>query len=686
MKSPKPITMYSTKSKIKQALTRGGQVAVVVIVIVILAGGGLAAYYLTKSGPTTTNTNTNTTSTTNTGSTNTTSGGQFTLNPSNSSQLIDESPLAAYDSLDPSYGFFVVDGYFANVFQGLVQFNGTSSTEVVPSLAVSWNVSSNLQNYTFQMRPNTWFSNKDPINSYVAWFSFVRVLWMNAPTTVGYSNYVSLTFNSSSVGTDGNIWPWGLKAALAANGAVNTENGLTSSLNHMMSNFNPANATQQAIMSYPSQAYVASSNSTFKINLIQPYGLFLLDLPPQWGAIQDPTFIDANGGVINNTKNVYISTNGMPGSGPYMYQANPPAGQTLLVLNENTNYWAKGVSGLNSVLQPAQIATIVMEFGNQPNTEIADFGSNKAQLINPPISQFGQTYSSYNYKSHFTFNQVFANAGYPLCDLAFGLNTQSYPTNITMLRQAIVHAVNYSSIEQQLFTYNGQSFGQLFLPPVPPGWGTLDNPQNTSLYSYNITMAAQLVNQAGLKYGFYTVMANGTILGDSTGTQLAPINFDYIVPLTPALQTQIAIMQDGLGQIGVRVVPTGITTGIYDALETSPQNTANIVGVGWCADWPDPMFQQFYDMATTAAHQPNWVNNATLNALLAKIPFETNATQQLADTNKAYQIFTQLSTIIQAPNPATTFFVQPYVKGLEYSPFQFAVLYNQLSYQTATGS
>ncbi len=609
------------------------------------------------------------------------------IGPPNSSQLVDESPgltsSAAYDSLDPAVGFFVTDGYFANVFQGLVQFNGSSSTEVVPSLASSWTVSANLENYTFQMRPNTWFSNKDPVNAYVAWFSFVRELWVNSPSTVGYSNYVGLTFNSSSVGSDGNVWPWGLKAALSSafNIPVTNENALTAALNNMMSNFNYNNATQVSVMSFPGQAYVASSSSTFQINLIQPYGLFLLDLPPQWGAIQDPVFIDAHGGVANNTQPAYFTTNGMPGTGPYMYQANPPPGNSLLVLNANPNYWAKGVSGLPSILQPPHILTIIMKFGLEPNTVIADFGSNAAQIITPPVAQFNDAYAAYKYKNYFTLNQLLINAGYPLCDLANGMNTQVYPTNITSLRQAIVHAVNYSSIEQQLYTFNGTSLGQLFLPPVPPGWGSLANPENTPLYSYNITLATQLINASGYENDFYTVTNAGVVLGNPKGQLLPALEFAYIVPLTPEVQTLIAILENGLSQIGVRLLPTGITEAVYLADESTPQTTPNIVGVGWCADWPDPIYQQFYMMATEAAHQPNWVNNATLNTLLAKIPFETNATQQMQDTITAYRMFTQLATIIQMPNSASYYWRQPYVQGIVYSPFQFAYFYNLMYYQ-----
>jgi peptide/nickel transport system substrate-binding protein len=704
------LMLSKRSSKFKHAISRGATIAIVVIVVIVIVGGAYAALTLAPASSTTTTSTSSSTGTSSTSSssstsicnigqcttttTSTSTSGSITPPPgTNTSQLVDESPNGPYDSLDPAYGFFTVDGFFGNVFQGLVAYNGSSSLEVVPSLASSWNVSSNAENYTFTMRPNTWFSTKDPVNAYVAWFSFVRELYWNAPTTVGISNYLNLAVNASTDLThDGNVWPHGLQAALIANGVPNNENSLTAALNQMLSNFNPTNTTQQAIMSYSHQAFVAVSSSTFQINLIQPYKPFLLALPAQWGAIQDPVYIDAHGGVMNNTgpaKNSVVAgfnANGMPGTGPYEYGPNPAANPQVLVLNANPNYWASNIT--SGPLQAPHIKTIVMKFGLLPNTVISDFGAGVSQLTGAsmPINQFGQAWSTWQSgigKSYSSvgFTGVVSNLGAPLCDLAAGMNTQFGPLNNTLLRQAIVHSINYSAIQQQLYTFNGQAFASLFIPPVPPGWGPLDNPDNIPLYSYNITLANQLANEAGIQGHFSLVNGSGVTIGDTSAPQLAAINFDYIVPLTPQLTTEIGIIQQGLANIGVRITPTGITTAEYDIAISVPNNGVPIVNVGWCADWADPIYQQFYDMATTVAHQPNWVNNATLNALLAKIPFETNSTQQLADTKLAYQIFTQLSTIIQIPNADIYFWMQPYVTGLTYSPFQFAVLYNYLSYK-----
>jgi ABC-type transport system substrate-binding protein len=575
------------------------------------------------------------------------------------------------------------------VFQGLVQYNGSDGLHVVPSLSDSWTVSANFQNYTFHMRPNTWFSNKDPINAYAAWFSFVRVNYMNAPTTVGFSNYNLLLYNGF---TGPNVIPWGLLNAIqSVNPALNTENSQVAALNQMLSHFNPSNATQQAIMAYPHQALVVNDSSHFKINLLQSYQLFLLALPPQWGAIVDPTWIDANGGVANNTivPNFNTGNNNkdlMPGSGPYEYASVSP--YSTIVLNANPNYWAKGLTvgtapgDISNWIQPAIIPTIIIRYGSSDSTLIGDFGTNKAQISFESANLFGQMYAGYQYKSQYKFDQIFHIVTYPLCDLAQGLNTQRFPTNNTDFRQAIVHSVNYTQILDQLYSYNGTHLAELFLPPVPPGWGPLDNPQNIPLYDYNINEAASYLAKAMNQMGYYTVMANGTTLGSTSAPNgfFPNVPYYYIVPANSLTLGLISIVQTDLAQIGINIAPTGVTTAVYDSFESSPQTTPQIVGVGWCADWADPIYQQFYDMGTNVANEPNHVENATLTALLQKIPFETNAQQQLADTEKAYQIFAQLATILQVPNSAVYFFTQPYVQGLVYSPFQFAVFYNQISY------
>jgi hypothetical protein len=304
------------------------------------------------------------------------------------------------------------------------------------------------------MRDNTWFSNRDPINAYVAWFSFVRVLYVNSFEGTGYDNYVSITFNSTNpldVTPDGNVFPDGLQNALASAGlcVVNPKNdsGCVRALNYMLSNFNWHNETQLKVMTYPDQAYVAISSILFQINTIQPYSLSLLILPPGWGAIVDPQFIDSKvdcggnlcGGVQNNSAwytapsygSSYFDVNGMPGSGPYEYGNHTAekygSGTAELFLNNNTNYWGDRVTGLPPNLQPAKIGTIDLKlpYGGKAPSGMDDFSTNKAQIASIAPGNFSKLWSTFH--SEFPsvpFSSVFKIVGPSICEGAIAINTQ----------------------------------------------------------------------------------------------------------------------------------------------------------------------------------------------------------------------------------------------------------------------
>jgi len=452
----------------------------------------------------------------------------------------------------------------------------------------------------------------------------------------------------------------------------------------MLSNFNPSNATQQEVMSYPHQALVSKNATIFQVNLIQPYSLFLLALPPQWGALVDPSWIDVHGGVGNNSVVTNFNTgNGnttlMPGSGPYEYDSVTP--YSTIVLNANPNYWAKGVAGLNPVLSPPRIPVVRIEFGPSDQTLIGDFGDNDAQISYESTNLFNEVYASYQYSSHYAFEQLLRDFGASLCDLATGFNTRVFPTNITDFRQAIVHAVNYTEMLSKMDTFNGTVLGILFMPPAPPGWGPTDNPDNLQLYQYNISIAEDYLNQAGMIGQFHTVTPSGTVLGDRNGMPLPPLTLQVIFPESNATVTLASILSSDLSLIGVNLTVVQPPTCTYGCSE-NPYNYGHLDSVGWCADWADPIFQQFYDLATPVANGPvGTFTNSTLVKLLTTIPFETNATQQVVDSAKAWAIYSQLAGIIQAPQQDTYFLVQPYVQGLVYNSFQFAIYYNLVYYQ-----
>ncbi len=84
------------------------------------------------------------------------------------------------DSLDPAVGY-TTPGWeiIEQVYQGLLAPDGTSYTTYIGVLAQNWTVSSDGMTYTFSLRPGVTFSNGDPFNAYVMWFSIYRTLVMN---------------------------------------------------------------------------------------------------------------------------------------------------------------------------------------------------------------------------------------------------------------------------------------------------------------------------------------------------------------------------------------------------------------------------------------------------------------------------------------------------------------------------
>ena len=129
----------------------------------------------------------------------------------------DTSQTAAPEQLDPATGFFTTNGpLFAALFNGLVEFNG-SSTSVVPVLASNYTVH-NDQNYTFTLRPYAKFSNGQALNATSVWFSFERGIIMGQGPYV--SDYPGILFNSSVYSYSGIAIPNGTVQALESAGYV----------------------------------------------------------------------------------------------------------------------------------------------------------------------------------------------------------------------------------------------------------------------------------------------------------------------------------------------------------------------------------------------------------------------------------------------------------------------------------
>jgi len=712
----------------------------VIVIVVILIVAGIAAYFVltpapsttsTTSPTTTTTTTTTTTSpttttttspttTTTTSPTTTTTTAPSTYGPTNSSVLIDESsdggPIAAYDSLDPQYAFYSQDVAMLNaVYQNLVELNSSSGTLTQPILAQSYTISSSGYNTTFQIRPDVWFSNGDNLTAYAVWFTIVRDIYMNAPSGIAPFNWNAILYNTSAYEYSappsgcGLGVPWGLRAAIqsvtglqAAADTMAACNIAVSVLNNMLSNFNPSNSTQAAIMAYPHQAVVVPNSMTFTVNYVSPVGAFGLEL---WSGfdgqnVVDPAFIDAHGGVINNTLNSYINSHGAVGTGPYEIES-VGASYSPVVYIATPNYWATKyfASGNSTVLpavaQPGKIKEVIYNVAATDTSLIEDFATNRAQLSSEPtLSEWGEYYAAFHSNEpSFSFNQILHEGGLYDFGSWFLMNQNLAPTNITDFRRGWLYSINYTAINLPN-TFNGTTYYDYIIPPLTPAFGSYYNPNNYPIPQQNTTLAFNYFNEAGIQGGWYTVVpstftlsngtsvAAGTIIGNPNGYQLGPIKLDYTVPLLAELRGQLIILEQNLGVFGIAVSPYGITSAESNILTSSPSTFPTVEILAWGPDYDDPFLAQ-YEPLLYPSEFNGWFTNSTVEAEMTACLFPIPSMVQSCSSTLSKMTVDNVIFPQWPDQEYYYFFVQPYVRGFMNNPY-VGYWYNLLYYQPAT--
>jgi len=636
-------------------------VTVVVIVVVIVAAA-VGAYVFTTTTPTPSSSMSSSASSM-----------MSTFGPTNSSVLIDDSQTRTPDTLDPATGTRSIDQWvFNQVWQPLVTFVGPNSTQgvVAPCLAENYSVQNN-QYYTFDIRPDVTFSNGDPMNAAVAWWNFVRDGYINQG--FGNFNYEYLTQPATgpeSLATSGLSLYWGvLEAIQNVTGlpATTNYNVAQSVLNNLLSNFDPNNATIQKIMSYPNQAFVVSGPMTFVIKLLMPYSsaFYLSNIAQWWLLIIDPAYVDAHGGVQANTPNAYFNLNGGPGTGPY-YIASVAAGFSTVVLKANPTYWGLHATNIPPVLQPAHIPVVIVNFGVSANERQLAFDTNQAQISWVESPLFGHMWSGYNYKQYTTFSGVLDNFGAGPNAFFVTMNVGKSPTSNNDFRLAVVHAINYTQLLDETYGFNGTVYAENYLGPLTPEYGQYYNPGHLPLYSYDTGLAASYLNEAGQAENFSVTLPNGTVIGNPSAPPLAPLTMAVYAPMTETEQTQFAIIQSDLGQIGIPIAVEPVTSSEMGTFVT-PQLTPPMASLFWGPDWVDPVFQQMYPLMTWLPAECVYMNVTQINNLVTSIMFDQNQTTYMQGIAQLYSLDYNYAPMIWLPNADAYVLKQPYVQGMVYS-------------------
>ena len=510
----------------RRAISRTVTVVIVIVIIAVAAG---AAYFV-SAGSTSTQTST-------TGATKT-------------SLTVEEEDQP--DSLDPAVTY-VTPGWevVEQVYQGLITYNGSSITQYEGVLAKSWSISPDGMNYTFYLRNGITFSNGDPFNAYVEWYSVYRTIVM------AQSPYWILNQNIA-----------------AGNGA--TFNVTDATLNSI--NYASPSAANLTVMEYPDQSVQVINASAIQFNLGYgyngdvPYAQFLATLQTPMAMAVDPAYVLAHGGVVAGQKNGWMTSNAV-GTGFYELQSWVPSQSVSLV--KSPSYWAGSLpaSELNNAISPAILNNIIIYF--KPSAaSIADLRSGAAQMILAPVTYYNVT-SKIPGVTTSILDPAFGSAEaatYVYMDpLAF------QPFNNTLVREAVSYAINYQAIIDDVFAGNAIQW----VGPVPPGFQNYDQATaGLTPYQFNATKAAELLARAG----YVSKLPGGTVLNPG-GTSFPAVGFLY--DSDSPTDTQAAqIVASNLASVGITVnlspLPYETYTGVI--YSDSTNSTQYPMGIGYYSE------------------------------------------------------------------------------------------------------
>ena len=474
-----------------------------------------------------------------------------------------------------------------NIYQGLLWYNGSSTTTFVPVLAQSWTVSSNGMNYTFNLRTNVHFSNGDPFNAYVMWYSIYRVLFMNQGPS------------------------WILEQNLGT-GSITT---------NMLNTFDFSNPTQSqlAVMQNSSNSVQVINASTIQFNLGQgfngpnPYPGFLASLTVPTASAVDPTVITANGGVVANSPNTWATNNAI-GTGQFDLSA-WNHGQNIILVKD-PNYWGNNLPATqaNAEITPAILDKVVINYKTNELTRELDLKSGNVQ----------SAYIGYTHLADI-------NGTSGIVVQALGLTTSINwvymresvaPFNNTLVREAVSYAINYSALIHNVLGGLGVPFvGPLFI-------GMPDYNSSIAPYQYNFVKAENLLAQAGYP----------------NGTGLPQIQFLYLSGNDEDTQAATIIQAD-LSAIGMNVALLGEQYPVWASMQTEASAAAGAPAMGishWSADFMSPD-DYTVPLATSTGFLMQYLsgyNNTQLDGLIYSAAVQTNATQRA-------QMYSQITQIMK---------------------------------------
>jgi peptide/nickel transport system substrate-binding protein len=434
-------------------------------------------------------------------------------------------------------------------------------------LANSWNESSDGKTYTFLLRNDVQYSNGDPFNAYVVWYNIYSSMLMAQGGSFIYYIY----FNASGVSV----------------GDVN-------SLNNPQNT--PTNSTLLSIMHNSNNSVTVINATEVQFHLQQSFAPFLKFVGTSPWNFVDPYVVQQHGGVVANTANPYMNANGSAvGDGPFVVQT--WVQNQFAILVSNPNYWAKNITNFGAsarFLQVPPIKKIIINYKTDELTRSLDLENGKAQGATISFNDINGVLKA--------SSQIYIpNTGLSGTLEYITLDSEKAPTNNTLVRRAIIAAVNTSQIQQSVY----ENYTVPFVGPVPKGVPYYNN--SIPAPAYNLTLAKSLMVQAGYP----------------DGQGFPAVSFVY--PQSEYLTLVAQILVQDLSKIGITVKPQQVTISVFNSLEFStPGNSTAAPDLAWGSFAFIPDFSGYEYIVDSNLQLEFFLNNQTVNHLVDKSNAELN--------------------------------------------------------------
>jgi peptide/nickel transport system substrate-binding protein len=329
---------------------------------------------------------------------------------------------------------------------------------------------------------------------------------------------------------------------------------------------------------------------TVEFHLTQPYSAFLATLATMTASIVNPNVVEAHSGTVANSTNAWMDSNAA-GTGPFILQEWIKGDH--LTLARNPLFWGT----------PPQLEKVIMYYKTSVQTRLLDIKSGFAQIAVVDVNHVqdvqgveGIVVESIGLSQHIDFVYM---------------NVKTFPFNNTLLRRAVVHAINYDAIQAGI----NRNLTSRYVGPFAHGQEGYD--ETMQPYTYDPELAKQLLAQAGYP----------------EGKGLPTITYMYYSRDASVALIAQEIQQD-LANIGINVNLLGVSFSTYiDKCLAGPENVAEMGWTEWYADYisPDDFVIPFANPGfPPVGWNPAYYSNPRVTELYQKAPYLTDPNQRVA--------------------------------------------------------